>query len=92
MTGTFSSLILLTFLLFLSFQLQAANDEERYVVIVDIFKNVGEINQEITAIAEDDVKLQALLLVIRGSFIDYDVQEIGNAELKLLQSLKIRET
>ncbi|WP_167374144.1 mechanosensitive ion channel family protein [Bathymodiolus platifrons methanotrophic gill symbiont] len=58
---------------------------------------MGEINQEITAIAEDDVKLQALLqnrnvvfqnllLVIRGSFIDYDVQEIGNAELKLLQS------
>ncbi|GAW85181.1 MscS family membrane protein [Bathymodiolus platifrons methanotrophic gill symbiont] len=97
MFNQFIRVFLLTFLLFLSFQLQAANDEERYVVIVDIFKNVGEINQEITAIAEDDVKLQALLqnrnvvfqnllLVIRGSFIDYDVQEIGNAELKLLQS------
>ncbi|TXL15406.1 hypothetical protein BMR05_03570 [Methylococcaceae bacterium HT4] len=97
MFNQFIRVFLLTFLLFLSFQLQAANDEERYVVIVDIFKNVGEINQEITAIAEDDVKLQALLqnrnvvfqnllLVIRGSFIDYDVQEIGNVELKLLQS------
>lgn len=97
MFNQFIRVFLLTFLLFLSFQLQAANDEERYVVIVDIFKNVGEINQEITAIAEDDVKLQTLLqnrnvvfqnllLVIRGSFIDYDVQEIGNAELKLLQS------
>ncbi len=87
--------ILLLFLLLLSLELKASN-EEKYVAIAAIFKNVSEINREIAA-NDDDAKLQALimkknsvfqslLLVIRGSFIDYNVKQMDQEEVKLLLS------
>jgi len=95
MFDKFIKVFLLLFLLMLSFQVKASN-EEKYVAIAAMFKNVSEINQEIAA-NDDDKKLQTLLydkntifhnllLVIRGSFVDYDVQTMGQDELKLLQS------
>ena len=95
MFNRFISVCLLIFLLFISFQLKA-DSEDKYVAIADMFKNVAKINQEFAA-NDDDAKLQALiqkknsllhdlLLVIRGSFIDYDVEDIGQAEQKLLTS------
>lgn len=96
MFNKLSSVYLLVFLLVVSFQLQA-NSEDKYVAITAVFKNVAEINRDIANSEEDDSKLQVLLqeknslfnnllLVIRGSFVDYDVQEIGSKELSLLQS------
>ena len=95
MFNKFSSIFLLMFLLSVSFQLKASN-EEKYVAIAGMFKSASEINQEI-AENDDDAKLKTLLydknvifhnllLVIRGSFVDYDVKAIGKDELKLLQS------
>ena len=98
MINRFISVCLLIFLLFISFQIKAADTdtESKYAVIASMFKNVVAINQEI-AENDDDAKLQALiqkknslfhdlLLVIRGSFIDYDVEDIGKAEQKFLTS------
>ena len=95
MINRFISVCLLVFLLFVSFQLKAQS-EDKYVTIASMFKHVAKINQKI-AVNDDDAKLQALiqeknsqfhslLLVIRGSFIDYNVQEIGQVEQKLLTS------
>ena len=98
MFNKFFNVFLLMFLLLPSFQLKA-DAQDKYVAISAMFKSVAEINQEIAA-NDDDVKLQVLLqeknllfrnllLIIRGSFIDYQVQDIDNEELKLLRS-KIR--
>ncbi len=87
--------LLLMFLLFIPFSL-IADAENKYTAITDIFKKVTAINQEI-AQNDNDAQLQSfiqdknsqfnsLLLVIRGSFIDYDVQNIGQDELEILQS------
>lgn len=95
MFNKFINIFLLLFLLLVSFQLRA-NVEDKYVAISAMFKNVAEINQEI-AENDDDAKLQILLKdknnafrnllqIIRGSFIDYDVQDIDNEKLKLLRS------
>ena len=94
MFDKFIKVFLLLFLLSVSFQLKASN-EEKYVAIVEMLKHVSDINQEIAE--NDDTKLktllyekntifQNLLLVIRGSFVDYDVHTINQDELKLLQS------
>lgn len=91
----FSSVFLLMFLLQASFQLKASN-EERYVAITEMLKNVAEINQEIAS-NDDDAKLQVLLqkrnsifhnllIIIRGSYIEYQVQDIDEEELILLRS------
>lgn len=95
MFNKFINIFLLLFLLLVSFQLRA-DSEDKYVAISATFKNVAEINQEI-AENDDDVKLQVLLKdknnlfrnllqIIRGSFIDYHVQDIDNEELKLFRS------
>ena len=89
------NIFLLTILLFAPLQLKAES-EDKYIAISSMFKDVAEVNQEI-ANNDDDVKLQILLqeksslfrhlmLVIRGSFIDYQVAGIDNDELKLLRS------
>jgi len=90
-----SSVFLLMFLLLASFQLKA-DSEEKYVAIAAAFQKIAEINQQIAS-NEDDVKLQVLLqqknnifsnllLIIRGSFIDYKAQDTDNEELRLLRS------
>lgn len=87
---------LLLFVLFVPFQLNAEISNKKYTAITSIFKHVEDINQQIV-LNDDDTKLQVLiqeknslfknlLFVIRGSFIDYDVQDIGQEQLKLLQS------
>ena len=92
----FSRFFLLIIFLLLSFQLKANGAEDKYAAVAGIFKSVAEINKQATAV-DNEEKLQVLikeknalfknlLLVIRGSFIDYDVQAINQEELKLLQS------
>ena len=92
----FFRFFLLIIFLSLPFQLKANSAEEKYSTIAGLFKNVAEINQQATSV-DNETKLQSLinaknalfenlLLVIRGSFIDYDVQAINQEELKLLQS------
>lgn len=83
-------------LLLLSFQLKAVGVNEKYVAVTDIFKKIAEINEEATQIeGEDEIQgliekknamFKNLLLVIRGSFVDYDVEAINKDELELLQS------
>ncbi|OQK15092.1 hypothetical protein AU255_19115 [Methyloprofundus sedimenti] len=95
MIKKFSNVFLLMFLLLASFQLKASS-EERYVAITEMLKNVAEINQEIAS-NDDDATLQILLqkknsifhnllLIIRGSYIEYQVQDINEEELILLRS------
>lgn len=93
----FASFFLLTILLLLSLQLKAdGSAEEKYAAVADIFKRVAVINKQAAALENDD-KLQGLiqeknaqfknlLLVIRGSFVDYDVQTLNQEQIKLLQS------
>lgn len=95
----FARFFLLIVLLLFSFQLRADSvdsADKKYVAIADILKNVADINRQ-AATLDDDAKLQGLikekntlfknlLLVIRGSFVDYDVDTIGQEKLKLLQS------
>ncbi|NOQ14808.1 MAG: mechanosensitive ion channel [Methyloprofundus sp.] len=95
-TKVFSRIFLLLILLLLPFQLKAGSAEEKYAVVAGIFNTIAEINQQAAAV-DNEAKLQVLikeknalfkklLLVIRGSFIDYDVQAINQEDLKLLQS------
>ena len=78
-----------------SFQLKA-EDERKYAAISNILTDVSDVNQTIIEL-EDDKKLSRLileknnlfanlLLIIRGSFVDYDVELINKEELQLLQS------
>lgn len=95
-TKVFSRFGLLIVLLLLSFQLKAASAEDKYAAVADIFTAIAKVNKQSTTV-EDETKLQELieeknalfkklLLVVRGSFIDYDVQAINQEELTLLQS------
>lgn len=75
--------------------------EEKYAAIADVFKKVAAVNNEAATISGEEVDdeadiqsliqqknalLKNLLLIIRGSFIDYDVQAINQEKIELLQS------
>ena len=76
-----------------------AEGDKRYIAISDILMEVAELNQNIS-LNEDETKLtqlikkkdglfEQLMMVIRGSAIDYDLESINKSELQLLNS-KIR--
>ncbi len=76
-----------------------AEADKRYVSITDILVEVAELNQQ-TFLNEDETKLaqliknkdalfKRLMMVIRGSSIDYDIESINKSELQMLNS-KIR--
>ncbi|NOQ16797.1 MAG: mechanosensitive ion channel [Methyloprofundus sp.] len=78
----------------LSAQVQA--DEQKYSAIANIFRNVSDLNQKIL-LNEDETQLRklleeknslfaSLLLVIRGSYIDYGVNTLHKDELQILTS------
>ncbi|BCG62801.1 MAG: MscS family membrane protein [Methyloprofundus sp.] len=78
----------------LSAQVQA--EEQKYSAIANIFRNVSDLNQKIL-LNEDETQLRklleeknslfaSLLLVIRGSYIDYDVNALHKDELQILTS------
>lgn len=98
MVNKFIKIILLMFLFATSFQLKA-NSDGKYIAITGMLESVSEVNQQISE-NDDDEQLQVLLKdkhallrnllqIIRGSFIDYEVQSIDDEKLKLLRS-KIR--
>ncbi|GFO72631.1 MscS family membrane protein [Bathymodiolus japonicus methanotrophic gill symbiont] len=98
MVNKFIKIILLMFLFVTSFQIKADSDG-KYIAITGMLKSVSDVNQQISE-NDNDAKLQILLQekqtllrnllqIIRGSFIDYDVQDIDEEKLKLLRS-KIR--
>lgn len=91
----FIGVFLFMILLLLSFQLKA-DDERKYAEIADILTKVSVINQQI-ADNEDEAELPKfiqdrntlfadLLLIIRGSYQDYQVESLNQEELQLLQS------
>ena len=92
----FIRFFLLSVLLSMPFQLKANAGEEKYAAVSSIFMNVADVNKQATSIENEDKLLglidqknalfKNLLLVIRGSFVDYDIQSIDQDELKLLQS------
>jgi len=73
-----------------------ARDDARYAAITDVLTEVSVLNQQILANGDEtklgqlikgkDDLFKRLLLVIRGSFVDYDVNSINQSELKLLNS------
>lgn len=90
------SIFLLILLASVASQLKADNTEEKYWAVADIFSEITEINKQAATI-EDEAKIQGLiqqknaefknlLLIIRGSFIDYNVEALNNDEVELLQS------
>ncbi len=89
-------LFIVGLLFFLQAEAQAPADEQKYTAIANIFQKVAEVNQEIL-LNEDETQLRSLLeeknslfanllLVIRGSYIDYDVNNLHNEELQILTS------
>ena len=90
------TLSLLTLFLLIPLQSKAEGGEKKYVEVSSLFKRVIELNQESMTV-HDDIKIQYLieekntqfkniLLLIRGSFVDYDVQTMDQAEITKLQS------
>ncbi len=91
----FISVFLWLSLLFWSFQ-GFAQADKNYAAVTDILTEASELNQQIS-VNEDETKIaqfikakddlfKRLLLVVRGSFVDYDVDSIDKSELQILNS------
>lgn len=86
-------------LMFFSMQGFAEEGDRRYAAIEDVLIDVATLNQQISE-NKDETKLtrliknkddlfDRLMMVIRGSALDYDIESINKSELQLLNS-KIR--
>jgi MscS family membrane protein len=85
--------------MFFSMQGFAEEGDRRYAAIEDVLIDVATLNQQISE-NKDETKLtrliknkddlfDRLMMVIRGSALDYDIESINKSELQLLNS-KIR--